>query len=55
MLTQLRQMSIYLMLNKRFDDYETSGAVFRDIDGQMRERKLHVPIIEAVAAGHQRH
>jgi hypothetical protein len=37
---------ILLTLKKRFDDYETRGAVFRDIGEQMCERKLHVRLWE---------
>jgi hypothetical protein len=33
---------ILLTLKKRFDDYETRGAIFREAQEDMQERKLHV-------------
>jgi len=37
---------ILLTLKKRFEDYETRGAVFRDVSEQIQERKLHVRLWE---------
>jgi len=37
---------ILLTLKKRFEDYETRGQVFREVNEQMQERKLHVRLWE---------
>lgn len=41
---------ILLTLKKRFDDYETRGAIFRATGEEMLERTLHVRLWELLIA-----